>query len=84
MSELIEKSKFNEEKITELICDEVLESLIKEMVFSRSKTIKRIMELQGLLWIPMHRDEKEYFDVMDDSGLKRQLSMHEYAFTNKV
>jgi hypothetical protein len=54
------------------------------MVFSRSKTIKRIIELQGILWIPMHQDKKEYFDEMDDDGLKRQLSMHEYALANKV
>lgn len=74
----------NELDATELICEEDLESLVKEMVFSRSKTIKRIIELQSHLWIPMHRDKKEYFEEMDDAGLKRQLSMHEYAFANKV
>lgn len=80
----IKNKNITAEQATELITDEDLESLVKEMVFSRSKTIKRIIELQKSLWIPMHQDKKEYFEEMDDDGLKRQLSMHEYAFANKV
>jgi len=53
-------------------------------VFSRSKTIKRIIEIQNEMWIPIHRDKEEYFTDMDDDGLKRQLAMHEYALANPV
>jgi hypothetical protein len=81
---VVKKIKKTMDQITELISNNIVEYLIKEMVFSRSKTIKRIMDLQNILWIEMHRDEKKYFEDMDDSGLKRQLSMHEFTLANKV
>ena len=60
------------------------QELITEVVFNRSKTIKRIIEIQKQIWIPVHRDKEEYFKEMDDDGLKRQLAMHEYALANPV
>lgn len=84
MFKVAKKIKKTVDQITELISNDIIESLIKEMVFSRSKTIKRIMDLQNIIWIEMHRDEKKYFEDMDDSALKRQLSMHEFTLANKV
>jgi|21_taG_2_1085346.scaffolds.fasta_scaffold01265_8 hypothetical protein len=79
-----EKSIYSRTEIKELISKLTDQELITEVVFSRSKTIKRIIEIQSEMWIPMHRDKEEYFTDMDDDGLKRQLAMHEYALANPV
>jgi hypothetical protein len=79
-----EKSIYSRTEIKELISKLTDQELITEVVFSRSKTIKRIIEIQNEMWIPMHRDKEEYFTDMDDDGLKRQLAMHEYALANPV
>lgn len=78
----IERSIYSRQEIKELINELTDQELIQEVVFSRSKTIKRIKEIQNEIWIPIHRDKEEYFTNMDDSELKRQLAMHEYALAN--
>jgi len=80
----IDKNIYSRIEIKELISKLTDQELITEVVFNRSKTIKRIIEIQKEIWIPIHRDKEEYFKAMDDDGLKRQLSMHEYALANPV
>ena len=78
------KNIYSRQEIKELISELVDQELIREVVFSRSKTIKRIIEIQNEMWIPIHRDKEKYFTDMDDAGLKRQLATHEYALANPV
>jgi len=80
----IDRNIYNRKEIKELISKLTDQELITEVVFNRSKTIKRIIEIQKQIWIPVHRDKEEYFKEMDDDGLKRQLAMHEYALANPV